>query len=101
MNFLKADWKGYTAETERKFADITLPTSCSAGEKVFMQILGDAGRHHISYGYVRDYSGPFPEVVRPLISERGQSRTDDPLNPTIKLLDWDIQRNIRQEAQDQ
>ena len=36
------------------------------GKKGFRQILGGAGRHHIPCGYVRDYSGPLPEVVRPL-----------------------------------
>ena len=29
-NFRKADWEGYTAEAERKFANTPLPTSCSA-----------------------------------------------------------------------
>ena len=67
-------------------------------EKVFRSILGDAGRHHIPCGYVRDYCFPLPEVVRPLISERDQRRTDDPLDPATKLLDGDIQRHIRQEA---
>ena len=33
--------------------------------------------------------------------ERDYCRTDDPLDPAIKLLDRDIQRHIRQEAQDQ
>ena len=100
-NFCKDDWEGHTAESERKFDDTPLPTSCSAGEKVFRQILGDAGRHKIPCGYVRDYSCPLPEVVRPLILERDQRRTDDPLDPAIKLLDRDIQRLIRQDAQDQ
>ena len=100
-NFRKADWEGYTAESGRIFADTPLPTSCSAGERVFRQILCDAGRHHIPCGYVRDYSGPLPEVVRPLMSERDQRHTDDSLDPAIKLLDQDIQRHIRQEEQDQ
>ena len=33
--------------------------------------------------------------------ERDQRRINDPLDTTIKLLDRDIQRHIRQEAQDQ
>ena len=37
----------------------------------------------------------------PLITERDQRRADDPLNLANKLMDWDIQRHIRQEAQDQ
>ena len=101
MNFRKVDWEGYTAESENKFANTPLPTSCSAEEKVFRQILSNAGRHHIPCGYVRDYSRPLPEVVRPLISERDQRRTDDPLNPAIKLLDRDRQQHIRQDAEDQ
>ena len=48
-----------------------------------------------------DYRGPLSEVVRPLVPERVQRRTDDPLDPVIKLLDRDIQRLIRQDAQDQ
>ena len=42
-----------------------------------------------------------PDVVQPLISERDQRRTADPLDPPIKLLDRDIQPHIRQEVQDQ
>ena len=44
--------------------------------------------------------GPLPDAVRPLITERDLCCTDDPLDPTIKLLDWDSQWLIRQEAQD-
>ena len=32
-SFRKADWEGFTAETERIFADTLLPTSCSTEEK--------------------------------------------------------------------
>ena len=41
-NFRKTDWEGFTIESERRFAETPLPTSCSAGEKVFRRILGDA-----------------------------------------------------------
>ena len=37
----------------------------------------------------------------PVTEERNQNRIDSPLDPAIKLLDRDIQRHIRQEAQDQ
>ena len=92
MNFLKADWEGFTAESlERIFTNTPLPISCSAGEKVFRRILGDAGRHHNPCTNVRDYCSPLSEVVRPLILERDQRRINDPLGPAIKLLDRDIQ----------
>ena len=32
-NFRKAGWEGFTAETERNFANTPLPTPCSAGGK--------------------------------------------------------------------
>ena len=44
INFHKSDWKGFTVETGMRFAEIPLPTSCSAGEKV------DVGRHQIPCG---------------------------------------------------
>ena len=31
-----------------------------------------------------------PGVVRPLTAESNQGRSDNPLNPAIQLLDWDI-----------
>ena len=34
-------------------------------EKVFSRILSFAGRHHIRFGYVKDYCGPLPDVVQP------------------------------------
>ena len=91
-NFHKADWEGFTAESERRFAETPMPTSCSAGKIFFSHILSDAGRHHIICGYVGDYCDPLPDIVRPLIAERDQLRKDDPLDPSIKLLDRDIQR---------
>ena len=94
--FRKADWKGYTAELERKFAETPLPTSCLQADHRRCR-----KTPHIPSGYVRDYSGLLPEVVRPLISERDQRRTEDPLDPAIKLLDRDIQQLISQDAQDQ
>ena len=30
-NFHKADWEGFTSESERRFAETPLPTSCSSG----------------------------------------------------------------------
>ena len=78
-SFHKAGWKGFTAESERRFEETPLPTSCSAGEKLFCAILSDARRYHIPCGYVRDYCGPLLDVVRPLITERDQRSTDDPL----------------------
>ena len=78
-NFHKADWEGFTAESERRFAETLLPTSCSDGEKVIRGILSDAGRYYIPCGYVRDYCGPLPDVVRPIFTETDQRRTDDPL----------------------
>ena len=92
-NFRQADWEGFVAENERKFAGTPLPTSCSAGEKVFRRMLSNARRHHIPCGYLRYYCGPLPEIVRALISERDQRRLDDPLDPAIQLLDRDIQRH--------
>ena len=85
-NFHKADWEGFTAEWERRFAETPLSTSCLAGEKVIWRILSDAGRYHIPYGYVRDYSGPLPDVVQPLIIERDHRNTDGPL--TLPLSCW-------------
>ena len=64
------------------------------GEKFYRRILGGAGRHRISRGYVRDYSGPLSDIVRSLIAEKYQRRTDNPLDPAIR-------RQICQEAQDQ
>ena len=64
-NFRKAGWEVFTAETDRIFADIPLPTSCSAGEKVFRHFLVIVRKHHIPCGYVRDYCGPLPDVERP------------------------------------
>ena len=59
----------------RWIAKIFLPTSCSAEEKVFPRILDDAGILRISQRYYKEYCAL---VVWPLISERNQSRQDNP-----------------------
>ena len=41
----------------------------------------------------------YPMLCDPLITERVQRRTNDRLNPAIKLLDWDNQQLNRQERQ--
>ena len=94
-NFCKADWDGFTAETEKNFAD----TPCWG--KSLQAYPRRRPEDTIPCGYVKDYCDPLPEVVRHLISERDQRCTDDPIDPAIKLLERDIQRHIRQEAQDQ
>ena len=69
MNFHKVDLKVYTAESERRFAETPMPTSCSAEEKVFRSILNDAGRHHILCGYVR-----IPAALPPMLCDPSSLR---------------------------
>ena len=84
----------------------TSPSRCIAHHQTYMsghyfrpsqrRCTGDCG-----LCCVRDYCAPLPVVVRPLITERDQRRTDDPLHPAIKLLDRDTQQLIHHKEQDQ
>ena len=63
-------------------------------KKIFRLILSNARKRHIPWGYIREYYGPLPKAVQPIIAERDQCNIDN----LLKLLDRDIQQHIRQEA---
>ena len=89
-NIRKARWPNYTAETELRFAREPPPTTCSAGEKRFRQILQTAAKHHIPAGYVRDRLETLPDEAKPLVRERDRLRTQNPSHPHIPQLNNQI-----------
>ena len=101
VNFQRADWEGFTLETEVVFASAPPPTSCAQGELLFRSVLVNAARHHIPAGYRKNYTGRLPPVARTLTQERDRLSTLDPTDPAIRPLEVQIQQSIRQDAQDQ
>ena len=104
VNFLRADWEGFERETELLFSSLGLPPplSYAKGKKEFTKVLATAAKHNIPAGYQKNFRGHrIPEAVRSLIEERDSCRMSDPNDHRIRILYDLIQRDIRQEAQDQ
>ena len=49
-NFRRANWDAFKRETERLFADLPLPSSCSSGEKAWRRVIQKASAKSIPSG---------------------------------------------------
>ena len=75
-NIRKARWADFTAETEARFLNEPLPSSCSAGEVRFREILQTASKHHIPSGFIRNH-----------LTNLSELRTSNPTDPNIPSID--------------
>ena len=92
-NYRKADWIRFKRETERAFSYEQPPTSAESGEKIFRRILQKASRRNIPQGKIANYiPGLSPHSIS-LIQQRDQIRANNPNDPSITLLDEQIQRD--------
>ena len=94
INFKRAKWGHFTSETERVFADLPRPASCSAGEKVFRRVLLKASRRHIPAGFRKDFMPGMSRESIELTKERDRLRVANPLDPEIPRLNQLIKDTV-------
>jgi hypothetical protein len=97
-NFKHAKWGLYTSETEVLFDNTPLPTSCSAGEKKFHEILLVAARHHIPAEYRNDFIPGLSRESVDITKERDRRRELDRHDPVIAELNTQLSVLIISEA---
>ena len=93
-NFRKARWDSYTWETEERFSNMELPSSCSTGEGSFRRVLTAAAHKHIPRGNIPHMIPNLTDSAKRLIDERDSLRRLDPTNPYISTLDEQITQDI-------
>jgi hypothetical protein len=89
-NFRLADWGGFLEETEFNFAVLPEPASCTAGERVFHEIVNAASGHWIPSGHRKSYTPGLPRVAVPLMNRRDELRHADPQDPEVANLNDEI-----------
>ena len=93
-NFRKADWAAFEQCSEDQFSRTPLPTSCSAGEKVWRHILQKASARSIPSGFRSDFCpGIDPDSAR-LMKERDDKRRTDPNDADLPDLNQRISASI-------
>jgi hypothetical protein len=97
VNFKRVKWGLFTSETERLFADLQRPTSCSTGEQLFRRVLSRAFKHHIPAGYRKDFQPGLSREAIDLTKFRDRLRELDPLDPEIPNLNQLITDTISNE----
>ena len=83
INFLRADWRQFTEEIESRCLTSRFPSSVTAGEKFFRDLVLRAARHHIPAGRHRHYTLSFSPESAFLAAEIDLGcHKNQPMEPT-------------------
>ena len=94
-NFRKADWDAFKRISEEKFANVQLPSSCSAGEKTWRRIIQQASARSIPSGCRPDFCPGLDADTTRLMKERDEKRNIDPNDPELPDLNRRISFSVR------
>ena len=96
INFRKANWTKFKAETENKFKDLLPPTDVHKAEKVFRKILNNTSNTCIPKGRIKDIIPEIPTEAAMKIKERDNLRATQPHSDRITTLNQEIKNDIQQ-----
>ena len=94
INFAKADWTGFKAETEEMFAKATISNDVHKSEKTFRQIITTAAKHNIPCGRIPNVLNGIPSATARLVEERDNLRKEDPVTNSDRVKDLTREINI-------
>jgi hypothetical protein len=94
INFNRAHWEGYTADSETLFSTLPPPISCAVGEKAFREALLTAAKHNIPAGRIPNFRPNLTPDTRTLIAQRDTLRAANPQDPTLPDIERDIAHHI-------
>ena len=100
MNLKKANWEGYTQESENLIRNLPPPSSCAKDEAGFRNALLTAAKHHIPSGYVKDFVPSLPKTAIDLIKTRDSIRSHNPSDPSLAELNDQINEHINEACHD-
>ena len=93
-NFHKANWEGFTEESEFKFRNLPVPTIASQSVSIFNKILIRAAKHHIPSGYRKVFTPGLPREAHDLLTHRDAIRAADHSDPRLVDLNNNINQTI-------
>ena len=94
INYKKANWEGYTKESETIFSSLPPPSSCSAGERPFREAILRAAQHNIPRGFRANFRPGVSAETTALVGERDALRRENPTSPRVRILDEEVSRAI-------
>lgn len=94
INFMKANWEGFTSLTEKYFEKTVLPTSAIKGELTFRSILKKGRQVHIPAGRIPQVRPFFPTSASKLADKRDTLRTTNPNDPRISEMNKEISKLV-------
>lgn len=101
INFAKADWEGFKQHIEEEFDRKQLPNSAHLGEKIFNKTLRKAARIFIPAGRIPEIRPNFPTSAARLADERDNLRANDPSNPRIPEMSFEIKKMVNEHKRNQ
>ena len=90
----KADWDGFTRDTEDAFSALQPPTDMHDANGTFANILCQAGGKHIPVGKIRNTDKLLPQDIRNKIRQRNWTSKNTPQHPSIPELNKEISNLI-------
>jgi hypothetical protein len=99
VNYRRADWETYAAETEASFSALPPPESCSTGEGLFRRVLLQAGKRCIPAGNYRNHIPSLTPEIKELQRQRDEVRAQNPADPALEALNNLVTQAIAETAQ--
>ena len=100
VNFKKADWTNFTAQSEESFAQAQLNDNVHESEKFFRQTINKAAKNNIPAGRIPKVFNAMPTDTVRLIDERDQIRKENPADPRIQELNNNINHKTKEHRQE-
>ena len=98
INYKKANWPDFTAETEVLITALPAPTSCSCGLRDFNKALKTASKHHIPGGFRRNIIPGLSPEAKAAIARRDNLRASTPLDPSLPGMQAEVDAIICEAA---
>jgi hypothetical protein len=94
-NYKKANWEKFSEEIELKIAKQNTPKNIHHANKTLVNAIIEADKHNIPKGKIQTKHSPLPQDIRTKITERNETRKQDPKNPIIQTLNNEINKQIQ------
>jgi hypothetical protein len=95
-NYKKANWEDFTEEIETGLTNAQEPTDVHQSNRIIVNLIKQADKHHIPKGKIKDSYKLLPEHIRDTIAQRDLIRIADPTDHRLTLLNEEINGSIRE-----
>lgn len=95
-NYNKANWQAFTQEIENALENTTPPQNIHVANNVLTNIILNADKHHIPKGKIHNKHKLLPQNIRDLIARRDTIRQHNPKDPTLPVINNNIDKLIQE-----